>query len=66
MPIRMNPNYCVFCNKWEWDGELVQYGAYYYHKACLEEAQAGIAKAEPDKDMFQRLNKAFNEALRRL
>jgi len=61
MPVRINPNYCVACNKWEWDEGLVKYGAYYYHKPCLEGLQA--VPIEPDKAMFQRLNKAFNKAI---
>ena len=62
MGIRVNPNYCVACNKWEWDDKLVPYGAYYYHRVCLERLLAGLV--EPDKGLFQRLNKAFNKAIR--
>jgi hypothetical protein len=57
MPVRINPNYCVGCNKWEWAEELVKDGVYYYHITCLERLQAGLVK--PDKAMFQQLSKAF-------
>ena len=62
MPTRVNPNYCVGCNKWEWDELLVKYGAYYYHKACLEKLLVGLVK--PDRDMFQRLSRTFGKVLR--
>jgi hypothetical protein len=65
MPTRVNPNYCVGCNKWEWDEELVKFGAYFYHKTCHEKLQAELAAAKPDKDIFKRLNKAFGKALQK-
>jgi len=62
MGVRINPNYCVACNKWEWDEPLVKYGAYFYHRVCLEKLLAGVVK--PDKAMFAKLNEAFNKAVK--
>ena len=61
MPARINPNYCVACNKWEWDEELVMYGVYYYHQSCLNKLLAGLTPL--DNKTKQRLGKAFNRLL---
>ena len=56
MGIRINPNYCVACNKW--DITLVKFGDYYYHQDCLDKLNAGMVKTD-NTAMFKKLSKAF-------
>ena len=60
MGVRRNPNYCVGCNKWEWDILLIQFGCYYYHPFCIEKLKAGVCHTNKTK-MFKRLSKAFGK-----
>lgn len=60
MGIRINPNYCAACNKWEWDITLVKFGAYYYHQDCLDKLNASLCNTN-DAEMFKRLSKAFGK-----
>lgn len=59
MPVRINPNYCVSCTKWEWDEELVVCGVYFYHQRCLDKLNAGLVSSADDAKMFRQLRKAF-------
>jgi len=57
--VRINQNYCVGCNKWEWDITLVKDGAYYYHQICLDKLEAGVIHTD-NTEMYKQLSKAFS------
>ena len=60
MTARINPNYCIACNKWDWDITLVKFGAYFYHQGCLDKLNAGICYSN-DAEIHKRLSKAFGK-----